>query len=162
MASKVPTVRQVAWVSMIPQFLFMGLLFTGYYLAGQKEFIVYGAATYLIISFLLRYSIPTHHRAGMNLVKHKNYKDAIPYFIKSYDFFSKHAWVDKYRYITLLSSSLMCYREMALNNIAFCYGQIGEGLLAEEYYLRTLSEYPNNEMAKAALNLINAGKGASN
>ncbi|UPT66229.1 MAG: hypothetical protein M0D57_17375 [Sphingobacteriales bacterium JAD_PAG50586_3] len=98
----------------------------------------------------------------MKLVKQKDYKDAISYFVKSYDFFNYYSWVDKYRYITLLSSSLMCYREMALNNIAFCYGQIGEGQLAEEYYLRTLSEYPDNEMAKAALNLINAGKGTSN
>jgi tetratricopeptide (TPR) repeat protein len=162
MSSKVPVVKQVAWLSLVPQFLLMGLLFACYYWAGNEEFILYGALTYLAISFLLRYIIPHYHRSGINLVKQKNYNDAIPYFIKSYDFFNKYAWIDKYRYITLLSSSLMCYKEMALNNIGFCYGQIGEGQLSEEYYLRTIKEYPDNELAKAALNLINVGKGISN
>ena len=92
----------------------------------------------------------------MRLVHKKEFQNAIPYFHKSYDFFNKHSWIDKYRYVTLLSSSKMCYREMALNNIAFCYSQIGEGDKAVEYYSQTLEEYPDNEMAKAALNFISS------
>ncbi|HEY6506158.1 MAG TPA: tetratricopeptide repeat protein [Chitinophagaceae bacterium] len=158
MASSVPTVRQVAWGSMVPQLLFMGLLIFGYYLIGMQDFFLYGAVTYLAISFGLRYFIPNDHRQGMALVNQKEFQEAIPYFKKSYDFFTKYSWVDKYRFITLLSSSKMCYREMALNNIAFCYGQTGEGDKAIEYYNCTLTEYPDNELAKAALNLLNAAK----
>lgn len=158
MASNVPTVRQVAWISIVPQFLFMGLLIFGYYLGGVRDYFLYGALTYLAISFGLRYFIPSDHRQGMTLVKQKNFQEAIRYFQKSYDFFNKHSWVDKYRFLTLLSSSKICYREMALNNIAFCFEQIGDGDKAIEYYTRTLTEYPDNELAKAGLNLLKATK----
>jgi tetratricopeptide (TPR) repeat protein len=157
MASNVPTVRQIAWISMIPQLLFMALLIFGYYFIGIEDFFLYGALTYLAISFGLRYFITSDQRQGMTLVKQKYFQEAIPHFQKSYDFFSKYSWVDKYRFITLLSSSKMCYKEMALNNIAFCYGQIGDGDKALAYYHRTLTEYPDNELAKAGLNLLKAG-----
>jgi tetratricopeptide (TPR) repeat protein len=158
MASNVPAVRQVAWISLVPQLLFIGLLVFGYYLLGTQNYILNGALTNLVISFGLQYLVPYHHRKGMKLVKQKHFQESIPYFQKSYDFFTKHSWVDKYRFITLLSSSKMCYREMALNNIAFCYGQTGDGDKAIEYYHRTLTEYPDNELARAGLNLLNATK----
>lgn len=44
---------------------------------------------------------------------------------------------------------------MALCNIAFCYGQIGEGQKAKEYYQQTLTEYPENGMAQAGINMLN-------
>jgi len=47
---------------------------------------------------------------------------------------------------------------MALNNIAFCYGQIGQGSKAIEYYERTLKEYPDSGIAKAGLNFLNSVK----
>lgn len=158
MASNVPIVRQMSWLSVGPQITFMGLLMFSYYLAGAEDFILYGALTYLAISFGLRYFIPKNHREGMALVKEKNFEEAIPHFEKSYEFFKKYSWIDKYRFLTLLSSSKMCYKEMALNNIAFCYGQIGNGKKAIEYYHRTLIEYPDNELAKAGLNLLKAVK----
>ena len=141
MASNVPTVRPVAWISMVPQLLFMGLLVFGYYLLGTQDFILYGALTYLVVSFGLRYLIAHDHRKGMTLVKQKYFQEAIPHFHKSYDFFTRYSWVDKYRFITLLSSSKMCYREMALNNIAFCYGQTGDGDKSIEYYNKALKIY---------------------
>jgi len=158
MASNVPTVRQIAWISMVPQLLVMGLLIFGYYLAGSQEFLFYAPFTYLAISNALRYLIPKDHRQGMNLVKQKYFQEAIPCFKKSYEFFTRYSWVDKYRFLTLLSSSKMCYKEMALNNIAFCHGQVGEVDKAVEYYNRTLTEYPDNELAKAGMNLLKAGE----
>jgi hypothetical protein len=44
---------------------------------------------------------------------------------------------------------------MALNNIAFCYGQLGNGNLSKEYYQKTLDEFPESGLAKAALRLLN-------
>jgi tetratricopeptide (TPR) repeat protein len=158
MASNIPIVRQVAWISLFPQLLFMGLLIVGFYLLGQQNFVQYGVLTYLVISMALRYFIPKDHRHGITLVKQKDFQGAIPYFKNSYEFFTKHSWLDKYRFIILLSSSKMSYKEMALNNIAFCYGQIGDGDKSIEYYHRTLTEYPDNEIAKAGLNLLLASR----
>jgi tetratricopeptide (TPR) repeat protein len=156
MASNFPTARQVDWISIIPHLVIMGLIILAYFFADSKEFIIYGAATYVMLSYCLRNFIPIDHKVGMRLVHKREFENAIPCFHKSYDFFNKHSWIDRYRYVTLMSSSKMCYKEMALNNIAFCYSQIGDGDKAVEYYNRTLEEYPDNEMARAALNLISS------
>lgn len=50
----------------------------------------------------------------------------------------------------------MTYQEMALANIAFCYGQAGNGKKSIEYYTRTLKEFPNNGIAKASLKMLNS------
>ena len=156
MASTTPIIRQIAWLSIIPQMIVMGLLMLLWYQFNQQDFLVYGAVTYWIISFILRSLIPKNHRSGMNKVKVGNYESAIADFEKSYDFFDKNQWIDKYKFLLLLSYSKISYKEMALNNIAFCYGQIGEGDKSKAFYERTLKEYPESGIAKAGLNLINA------
>ena len=50
----------------------------------------------------------------------------------------------------------MTYQEMALANIAFCYGQAGKGEKSKEYYTRTLKEFPDNGLAKASLKMLNS------
>ena len=49
---------------------------------------------------------------------------------------------------------------MALNNIAFCYGQLGDGEKAKEYYERTLNEFPDSGIARAGLRLLNSANKA--
>ncbi len=156
MASNLPIARQVKWIFLVPQLIILALLMFAYFLADAPEYIAYGALSYLVLSYSLRNFIPLDHRVAMRLVHKRAFQNAIPYFISSYEFFDKHSWIDRYRAFTLLSSSAMCYREMALNNIAFCFSQTGQGAKAIEFYKRTLAEYPGNEMAKAALNLINS------
>ncbi|MEM7571703.1 MAG: hypothetical protein AAF433_02330 [Bacteroidota bacterium] len=134
----------------------MGLIMLIWYQFTETEFILYGALTYLVLSQLLKRLIPRAHRRGMASVKAEDYHNAITHFQNSYDFFNKNDWIDRYRYLTLLSSTKMSYREMALNNMAFCYGQIGDGQTAKAYYERTLAEYPESGMAKAGLRLLNS------
>lgn len=110
------------------------VLISIYHLLGFKSAEFYGAFTYLILSTGLRYFIPKNHREGMKFTNTNQFEKAIFEYEKSYKFFTKKKWIDKYRFITLLSSSKMGYREMALCNIAFCYSQIGNGTKAIEYY----------------------------
>jgi len=156
MASNVPTVRQIAWASVIPQILLIGIFIYIFYLLNIGDPFIFGALTYLILSFGLKYIFTSAHRKGINLVKQQKFADAIHYFEKSADFFFKNSWIDKYRFLTLLSPSKMSYREMGLCNIAFCYSQIGNGLKAIEFYQQTLKDYPENGMAKAGLNMLNS------
>ena len=116
------------------------------------------AITYSATAMLLRKSIARHHRMGMRLVRQSNFKEAIPYFERSYKFFSKYKWVDKYRFLTLLSASGMPYSEMALGNLAFCYSQIGDGARAIEFYTKVLEENPNNGLAISGLRMLNSTK----
>jgi tetratricopeptide (TPR) repeat protein len=154
MASNVPMIKQFAWTSIVPQLLLIGLLIYIYHLLDFDEPFIFGALTYSIIAFGLRNLIAKNHRQGIKLVKQQKFADAITYFEKSVDYFSTNSWVDKYRFLTLLSSSKMTYREMGLCNIAFCYGQTGNGLKAKEIYQQTLNEYPENGLAIAGLNML--------
>jgi tetratricopeptide (TPR) repeat protein len=158
MSSKPPIVKQVAWISVVPQVIFMGVLILIGYMIEIRSPILFGAITYLIISILLRRLVPRSHRQGIKLFKNKDYEKAINYFKESYDFFNRHIWLDKYRFLILLSSSRISYKEMALLNMAFCNGQIGRGDEALKYYERTLSEFPDSEMAKASINMFNTAK----
>jgi tetratricopeptide (TPR) repeat protein len=149
----------MAWISILPQLCILGVIFTVVYRLKAPAPILTAAMIYLVISISLRRLLPAAHRRGIALFKKQDYEAAIPQFEKSYDFFSKHKWLDESRYLTLLTSSLMGYREMALLNIAFCYGQIGEGSKSKEYYQKTLAEFPDSEMAKASLKMIESAEG---
>jgi tetratricopeptide (TPR) repeat protein len=156
MASNPPIIKQVAWVSLVPQIAFILILIAVYNQFGFKDPGLYGALTYLILSMGLRYFIPKNHRNGIQLTKINQFEKAISEYEKSYEFFTKNDWIDKYRFITLLSSSKMNYREMALCNIAFCYSQIGNGAKAIEFYQKTLEEFPENGLAHSALKMLNS------
>lgn len=134
----------------------MGLLMLIYYQFDKSKFIFFGAITYFIISKLLRGIIAKEHLKATSKAKHEHYEEAIPHFLNSYEFFKRNSWVDKYRFLTLLSSDKISFKEMALLNIAFCYGQIGNGILSKNYYEKTLAEFPENAVAKAGLRLLNS------
>lgn len=154
MASKAPTIRQIAWVSLIPQMILMAGLVLGWEYFYPSKGLLYGAMSYLIISMSTRNLIAKDHRSGMQKVRSGDFENAIADFQNSYSFFSKREWLDKYRFITLLSSSKMSYKEMALNNIAFSYSQIGDGVKAKEYYEQTLKENPDNVVAASGLKML--------
>ena len=154
MASNVPTIRQLSWLSFVPQLIVIGLIIYLYHLADFEEPFIFGALTYSLLAFGLRNLIAKNHRQGMRLVKQQKFVDALPYFEKSVEYFSKNNWVDKYRFLTLLSSSKMTYKEMGLCNIAFCYSQTGNGQKAKEYYEQALNEFPENGFALAGLNML--------
>lgn len=156
--ANIPIIRQIAWIALVPQLLFMGFLMIIYYLFNIKEFIFYGAITYLLISFLLRNLIPRNHRKGIKYIKQLGFEKAINEFEKSIDFFSRNKWIDKYRYLVLLNASKMSFREMGLCNIAFCYGQTGNVQQAEKYYNLILEEFPDNGIALAGIRMITSIK----
>ena len=158
MSSKPPIVRQIAWLSVLPQLAIMVLVMWLLSIVGVQQAVLLGALVYLMLSMTLRFGIPKAHRRGISLVKRKQYTEAIPEFERSYEFFMRHKWIDNFRFVTLLSSSRMGYREMALLNMSFCYSQAGKGLKAKEYYHRTLKEFPESELAKTALRMIESAE----
>ncbi len=156
MASNVPTIRQISWLSIIPQLVIIGILIYTYHLADLGDPLILGALTWAVFAIGLRNLIAKKHRQGIKLVKQQKFTEAIPFFEKSFEYFTKNKWVDKYRFLTLLSISKMGYRESALCNIAFCYSQTGDGLKAKEYYKQTLKEYPENGLALASLKMLDS------
>lgn len=156
MASKVPIIRQIAWISTIPHVFVIGGLIYIYDVLGLPQPMLWGALTMIMLSIGLKTFICKDHLQGILLVKQKKFGEAIPFFEKSVAYFSKNAWIDKYRFLTLLSSSKVGYREMGLCNMAFCYAQIGDGLKAKTMYEQVLAEYPESSLASFALNMLNS------
>ncbi len=152
---RVPTVRPVSWPATIPQLLALSTaVVVGWFVTPTTSGVVWGAAVYLIYSVGSRKLIPRAHRRGIRLSQTQQFEDAIRAHKESYEFFTRHSWLDRYRSITMMSPSSMSYREMALINIAFAYGQIGNGEKAKEYYQRAQREFPDSGMAIAALKMI--------
>lgn len=114
----------------------------------------FAAVTYALLTLVLRRAFSSNHRRGVRLMVSKKYTEAIGSFGKSIAYLNKNSWVDKYRFLTLLSSSKRSYREMALCNIAFCHTQIGNGQQAKQMYEAILQEFPDNDLALAALNML--------
>jgi tetratricopeptide (TPR) repeat protein len=154
MTSSIPIVRQAAWLSVLPQIVILLLLVAIAHLLGVREALLVGAIAYLAISFILRLTVPVHHRRGIGLLKQERFAEAIPHFFKSYEFFTQHHWVDRWRAVTMLSSSRISYKEMALLNAAFCLAQTGERDRSIQEYKRVLAEFPGSKMAEAALRLL--------
>jgi len=161
MASNVPVVKQIAWMSVIPQLIILFIIIVVFVQLKVPNPPIFGAIVYWTCSIALRYFVPKSHREGMKLTKQQEYEKAIVSFKNSYDFFTKYCWVDNNRYLTLLSSSKMCYRETGLCNIAFCYSQIGKDTNAIEYYSLVHEEYPENGLAQSGLAILDSLKDQS-
>ncbi|MCP4777044.1 MAG: hypothetical protein GY880_22715 [Planctomycetaceae bacterium] len=154
--SQTPVVRPASKVNSIINVIVL-LMFVGVgWLLGKERGLFVGTIAYLGSSMLLRGMICRHHRAGIRFCKKKEFKEALPEFQKSLEFFDRYPWVDKYRAVTLLSAAGMNYREMALVCRGFCYAQIGNGEQARLSYAECLRRFPANGMAEAALRMMDS------
>ena len=137
------------------QVLVLGVL---YYLFDRFSVVDASLASLLVyvpIQLLLRRTVGSSHRKGVRLAVQGQYTAAIPFFLRSLAYFTRHRWVDNYRFLTLLSISNNSYREMALYNLGFCYAQVGEKQKAREFLQQTLDLNPDNKIAKDTLKLLN-------
>jgi len=156
MSSGTPIVRQVSWLAVVPQLAAMsGAMFVAY-LVGAPDPMVCGAAGYLIYSFGSRRLLTRSHRAGIRLVKRGQFAEASKRFQESLQFFERYPWIDRFRSFVLMSPSAVSYQEMALANIAFCYGQLGNGEQSRTYYKKCLERFPESGLATAALRMLDS------
>jgi tetratricopeptide (TPR) repeat protein len=153
--SKPPIIRQTSIPGLLAILFLMAVLhFSGIYLLPEHGQIL-AICIFFVLLFGLR-EIPRDHRRGIKLIRHQKYADAIPCFLRSFEYFCRHLWLDRFRAIFLLSASAISYREMALLNVGFCYSQIGDGPNAKKYYQECLELFPDSGFATAALRMLNA------
>ncbi len=154
MTSSLPIVRQISWFSVVPQLAVLSAIIAIARTLDTPNPVAVGVACYLALSLTLRTQIPSAHRRGIKLFKQEKFYEAVPQFEISYEFFSRHAWIDRWRAITLLSSSRTSYKEMALLNVAFCLGQCGQSDEAIKIYKRALVEFPGSKLAETSIRML--------
>jgi tetratricopeptide (TPR) repeat protein len=162
MPRKVPVVRELRWLYVLPQFVAMAVAI-GVCIAalGYPAGLVLGASIYLGYSLGARAILARHHRSGVRLVLRRRWAEALPCFQRSQAFFERFPWLDRYRQIFLMSSSGASYHEMAVVNQATCLVHLERGAEARRLYERVLELYPDSPMAEAALKAMAAGEAAA-
>ncbi|GMV39058.1 MAG: hypothetical protein AMXMBFR64_07740 [Myxococcales bacterium] len=154
---RLPMIKEVSWAAVGPQLVLLAVLVAaGHAVIGPRFGVTAGALVWLAWRMGGHQVVARHHRAGIRLLRARRPEQAIGAFERSIAFFERHPWVDRHRALVLLSPSRMCYREMALVNIAFAWGQLGDGVRMKQTYERALAEYPDNPIAAAALQQIAA------
>jgi len=155
MRRQVPIVREVRWLWLVPQLCVLGILvWIARSIVGANEALLAGAGFYFLYLVGARSLVAHEHRRGIRLVRQQQWSEATPHFRRSYEFFSRHPWIDRFRWLALLSLSAASYREMALLNEAFALAQQGLRREARSVYARVLREFPESSMARTALNLM--------
>jgi tetratricopeptide (TPR) repeat protein len=158
MNAETPIVRKTAWAYIAPQLVLMFLLTIFFWKAVPSIDVslaaAYSVVVYLLYSFGSKAFLLRYHREGIQLAKVKQFREAIDKFQKSYGFLEEHPWLDKYRFITMLDSSALSYREMALCNIGYSHAQLDEPVEALKYYQRALKEFPESEMAQSGIEFV--------
>ncbi len=108
------------------------------------------------IRYILKFSVARSYRKAYSYYKKGDYECALKEFEKSYEFFSKHAWLDTYRSIFLLAANRQSYRETALLSMALCSAMLGRGATAKQYLEKTLEQFPQSETAQAILCIVSS------
>jgi tetratricopeptide (TPR) repeat protein len=154
LSARLPTMRPVSWPGVSLQFVVLGLCCgLGGWFSGVVGLTV-GSAVYLVYAQVARALVLASHTRGLRLFRAGEFDRAIHAFQGSYDFFSRHPWIDRLRFLTLLIPAQLSYREMALINIAVAHFESGRVPEAKDYYLRALREFPGSYLARSALQFI--------
>jgi hypothetical protein len=166
MSQRMPIVRQLQWMGLIPQLVAIAMLAVIVRVAfpnlGVPVDIFVGAVVYLIVCRVMRARFMRDHKKGMRAYHAQKFQEAISHFDASYRFFSAHRWLDTWRSLLFGVASPNPYRVIALCNMAYCYSQTGEGQRAIMLYEKALQEEPDCTLAKASLKMLRSVAPASN
>jgi hypothetical protein len=143
----------------IPQLVALAVsIGSSWLVVGQlRSAMIAGALVYLGYSYGSRAFLLRHHQSGMRAMHAGRYDEGSRHFEASYLFLQRHAWIDRFRSVVLMSAAASTYREMALINSAFAHLQLGHLAEARSGYERALREFPTSSLAAAGLEQSSAG-----
>lgn len=158
MSQRMPTVRQMNWIGIIPQILAIGLFtFIAHSTIPELAWdhsLFYSAFAYFLLCRLMRGFFARDYIAGLKAYRAQQFETAIDHFKASHDFFTAHRGLDSWRSLLFGASSPNPYRIMSLSSAAYCYSQIGEGHKAIELHEQILREAPDCTLARVSLNML--------
>jgi tetratricopeptide (TPR) repeat protein len=117
-----------------------------------------GIMVFLIILLLQQSIHRGSFRQGMKYLKKNQYDAAITSFQKSLKHFEQYPFLDKYRYVLLISPSEISCKEMALQNIVACYCFLNDKEKATFYYDSLISINDNWKIRMPLIDKLLNGK----
>lgn len=151
--------------SIVQYFLIFSLVAFSWVLLGRDgflvEFILLGIALYLALLFGSRALLTRHHRKGIRQVKKGRLTEAILHFEANLRFFTDHPLLDRWRAVVIFSASALSYRDLALCNLAYCHGQLGDKERMKHFYQQAIALNPENPFAASSLRMIETVEGDS-
>ena len=151
-------VRQISWTVVLRPLVALAAIAVATAIAGLPSGIVWGLGLFAAYWHGSRRLISGRHRRGVGLLKQGRYREAIVYLQESLAFFNRHPWIDRLRCIVVMNPSAASYRERDLNNIAFCWAQLGDRKRARECYETCLARFPGNCVASMSIRALDAGR----
>jgi len=155
-----PSVKKIAWPVVVLHLLFqVVLIFSFWSLCFPGNLIlaaICGAGAYLGYSRLSKIIVLRRLRQAMRFFRAGMYREAVEQSQSMYEFLNRHSWIDRYRYVLLLSETAIPYRTIALCNIAYGYWMLNDNPKSLEYYRKTVESYPSFEAFKEALKTVEA------
>jgi hypothetical protein len=166
MTQRMPVVRQLQWMGLIPQFVAIAMLAVVVHVAFPNLrvpfYIFIAALIYLVFCRFMRARFVRDHKNGMRAYHAQKFREAISHYEASYRFFSAHRRLDKWRSLFFGVVGPNPYRVVALCNMAYCHAQDGDGRKAIELYEEALREEPDCALAKASLKMLHSVSNISN
>jgi tetratricopeptide (TPR) repeat protein len=105
-----------------------------------------GALVFTIWSRGTKNALLKDHREGGEHAAAGRVAQAITCYEKSLAFLSSNRWVDDLRWLILLDSSALSYREMALYNIGALHASAGDSAAARTAWERLLRDFPQTRL----------------
>lgn len=116
--------------------------------------VLWGALLFLVLANVLKRVLISDFHRGIVALNAKKYDEALPWLERSATFFQRYPWLDRYRYLLLLSSSALCYRELTLVNRAQCIGRTRSFEETEQAFKDILREFPESALARIARRMM--------
>jgi hypothetical protein len=115
---------------------------------------------YMAFCRIMRWRFAGHHRGGIRAYRARRFDEAVVHNRASFEFFERHPWMDRWRFLLFGTASRTPYKTMALGNLAYSEVMRGNRSLAVSLFeqaLRLTPGYANAEVGLAMLGTTESG-----
>ncbi len=116
--------------------------------------LVLGVALFFGGSIALRRILTPEHERALRLLRRGRFAEAAAELERSYERLARRPWIDRWRWLVLLSPSRLGLRELALSNVALCRARLGDLVGARVAAERATAAFPGSPLARAALAVV--------
>lgn len=158
MTRRSPTAHEFRWSFFLLQFAALGAcIAAGLAVIGWGPWGAgAGMAVFWTWTYGARACFCRHHSAGLKHIRRGEYEAALKCFARSEAYFAEHPRLDRWRAVSVMSTSAASLHEMAMVAQGSCLIRLGRAAEAHRMYERVRELYPDSPWTEGALALLDA------